>query len=246
MVVLFGTVMVPFDGLVLTLMDWLCKDGVPSIDSWGFIKFLPAFVLTCCFPRVLGAFAARWIYNNGKTSLYAKNIAGLAEDEGYLFVAAVIFGLVVTWINNYPMLYKTMVMRFGSGNLRANMMIYKTAGSDSTAPYIVLDTEGPVGAYNRANRSLTHFTENALPVVLCILLAGRVFAMPTLILTAVFAVGRILHQVGYASIGYGAHTPGFVLAMLSTSVLEGLCIIVAAKNLGYNSFDIKGVVKFEL
>merc|ERR1719350_1958304 len=130
------------------------------------------------------------------------------------------------------MLYKTMVMRFGSGNLRANMMIYKTAGADATAPYVILETEGPVGAYNRANRSLTHLIENSLPVILCVLLAGRVFALPTLALTAVFAAGRILHQIGYASIGYGAHAPGFFLAMLSTGVLEGLCLLVAAKNLG--------------
>merc|ERR1712154_340552 len=170
--------------------------------------------------------------------LYNKNIAGLAEDEGYLFLAAAVFGFVVDWVNQYPMLYKTMVMRFGSGNLRANMMIYKAAGSNEKAPYVVLETEGPVGSYNRANRSLTHFVENSLPVVLSILLAGRVFALPTLILTASFALGRILHQFGYATVGYGAHAPGYMLAMLSSVVLQGLCIVVGAKNLGFNNIDV--------
>eukprot|EP00928_Gymnodinium_smaydae_P031289 TRINITY_DN23003_c0_g2_i1.p1 TRINITY_DN23003_c0_g2~~TRINITY_DN23003_c0_g2_i1.p1 ORF type:complete len:234 (+),score=47.74 TRINITY_DN23003_c0_g2_i1:69-770(+) len=222
------------------------QDGVPEIDSLGFIKFLPAFVITCALPRVVGLFAARWIYKNGKTALYDKNIAGLAEDEGYVYAAAAIFGLMITWINNYPMLYKSMVMRFGSGNLRANMMIYKEAGSDEKAPYVVLETEGPVGSYNRANRSLTHLVENSLQVVLAVVLAGRIFALPTFFLTAIFAVGRVFHQVGYASIGYGAHAPGFLLASLSTAALEGLCMIVAAKNLGYDSFNIEGVYKFEL
>ena len=33
-------------------------------------------------------------------------------------------------INNYPMLYKSMIMRFSSGNLRANMQIYKQHGGE--------------------------------------------------------------------------------------------------------------------
>lgn len=222
------------------------EDGMPEVDSLGFVKFLPAFVLSCVLPRAIGVFTARWIYQNGKTALYDKNIAALAEDEGYVFAAAAIFGMLVTWINNYPMLYKTMLMRFGSGNLRANMMIYKSAGSNDKAPYVILETNGPIGSYNRANRSLTHFVENSLPVILCVLLAGRVFALPTFVLTAAFAAGRILHQVGYASIGYGAHAPGFMMATFGSVVLEGLCIIVAAKNLGYSTFDLGGVIRFEL
>jgi len=222
------------------------QDGVPEVDKLGLVKCLPMFLMSLALPRVLGVFAARWVYNNGKTALYDKHIAGLAEDEGYFFAAAAVFGLVVDWVNNYPMLYKTMVMRFGSGNLRANMMIYKSAGGDAKAPYVILETEGPVGSYNRANRSLTHLIENSLPVVLSILLAGRIFAFPTLCLTSLFALGRILHQFGYATVGYGAHAPGFMLASASSAVLQGLCLMVAAKNLGLSTLDIGGIVKFEL
>ena len=32
-------------------------------------------------------------------------------------------------------------------------------GAKEDAPYVVLETQGPVGCYNRANRSLFHFTE---------------------------------------------------------------------------------------
>merc|ERR1719210_2365063 len=109
------------------------------------------------------------------------------------------------------------------------MMIYKVASSDKGAPYVVLETDGPVGSYNRANRSLTHFVENSLPVVMAILLAGRVFAKPTFFCTAAFALGRVMHQIGYASVGYGAHAPGFLITTLSTAVLEGFCILIGAK-----------------
>merc|ERR1719436_1699954 len=136
------------------------------------------------------------------------------------------------------MLYKSVVMRMDSGNLRANMMIYKEAGAKENAPYVILETEGPVGSYNRANRSLTHFVENSLPVILALVMAGRVFAKPTFWCTAAFVLGRILHQFGYATIGYGAHAPGFMIATLSSVILEGFCIIVAAKNLGFSSVDV--------
>merc|ERR1711904_683417 len=160
-------------------------------------------------------------------------------DQGYLYLAAVVFSLVTYFVNNYPMLYKGVVMRLDSANLRANMMIYKEAGK-ANAPYVVLETEGPVGSYNRANRSLTHFLENSLPVVMCILLAGKIFAFPTFALTVLFAIGRVLHQVGYASIGYRAHAPGFMIATFSAGILEMICLLVAAKNLGLTGVGIAG------
>merc|ERR1712046_290290 len=178
------------------------EDGMPEVDAAGFAKFMPAFIVTLLLSTAIGFAGAYAIYTNGKTRLYDKNMAKMEEDEGYLYAAAVVFGLLVSWVNNYPMLYKTMLMRFGSGNLRANMMIYKQAGSKADGQYVILETEGPVGSYNRANRSLTHLVENTLPVVLCMVLAGRIFALPTFILTVAFATGRILHQVGYASVGY--------------------------------------------
>ena len=50
----------------------------------------------------------------------------LAQGEhGYLYLAAAVFGLMVSWVNQFPMVYKHMLMRLSSGNLRANMMIYK-------------------------------------------------------------------------------------------------------------------------
>lgn len=184
-------------------------------------------------PRAIGYAIAFAIHKYGKTKLYDKSIKKLPEDAGYVYIAAVLIGFVISWLNNYPMLYKNMVMRQGSGNLRANMMIYKEAGSKADAPYVVLEENGPVGAYNRANRSLTHFTETSGSIVICTLLAGYIFPFPTMVLTAIFTLGRILHQVGYSSPkGYGAHAPGFILSFVSTMTLEMLCLLAAMKSFG--------------
>mmetsp|Transcript_77318 Transcript_77318/g.213802 ORF Transcript_77318/g.213802 Transcript_77318/m.213802 type:complete len:236 (-) Transcript_77318:105-812(-) len=209
------------------------KDALPPIDGMGFWKFLPLFGATLLVPRAICGAVAVAIYKNGNTALYERNITSLTSQQGYLYAAAALFGLLVSWLNNYPVLYKHMVMRLTSGNLRANMLIYKLAvatGAEEPS-YVVLETDGPVGSYNRANRSLHHFGENALPMALSMLLAGCVFPLPTFVATACFAVGRVLHQVGYAAVGYGGHAPGFFLSMLASTTLEMLCLLVAVKSL---------------
>merc|ERR1719401_370693 len=119
-------------------------------------------------------------------------------------------------------------MRLKSGNLRANMQIFKAPGIKD---HVVLETEGAVGAYNRANRSLTHFIENSIPAALFIPLSGAIFPFPTFVATVTFAAGRILHQVGYAAVGYGGHGAGFGIAMLSSVFLESLCSLTAFKTI---------------
>mmetsp|Transcript_57688 Transcript_57688/g.101012 ORF Transcript_57688/g.101012 Transcript_57688/m.101012 type:complete len:241 (+) Transcript_57688:62-784(+) len=220
------------------------EDGLPGIDSLGAVKFFIPTVGALIVPRLIAGAAAVYLYKKDKEK-YDKKIAGLEEEDGYLFAAAAVIGLCTSWLNNYPMLYKSMVMRFGSGNLRANMMIYKEAGK-ADAPYVVLDTEGPVGSYNRANRSLTHFIENSLPTILAIFLAGKLFPYWTFMLTAAFCAGRVLHQIGYSTIGYGAHAPGFAVAMMSATTLEMFCVLIAAKNLGFTTFSFGSLYKLEL
>lgn len=46
-------------------------------------------------------------------------------------------------------------------------------------------------------------------------LAGYVFPLPVAIVVAIYVLGRVVHQIGYASGGYGKHAPGFALAMLA-------------------------------
>ena len=146
--------------------------------------------------------------------------------------------LVTGWINTYPMMYKHMIMRTTSGNLRANMMIYKQSGVDaSKSGYVLLETQGPVGSYNRANRSLTHFVENSIPVALLIALSGAVFPFPTFVCTVVFAVGRVLHQTAYAAIGYGPHGLGFAMSDTAKGIMMSFCLIAADKSLGLGMFE---------
>jgi len=212
--------------------------GIPPVDALGFLKFLPAFVLGPVITSAIGSTIAWRIYTRGNTEIYDRNIAKLAENDlGYTLLAAAVFNLAVVWVNNFPMLYKTKIMRFTSGNLRANMQIYKQHGKNAASGYVLLETQGLVGSYNRANRSLTHMVENSIPVAVFLVLCGTVFPFPTLVLTALFGFGRILHQFGYAAVGYGGHGLGFALAEVGRFTMQGLCLLAADRSLGLGAHE---------
>ena len=113
--------------------------------------------------------------------------------------------------------------------MRANQFIYKIAGSGNKPNAVVYNEEGDVGRYNRANRTVGHFLENSTPIILSLTLVGLIYTLPAFILICVFCVGRVLYQIGYSSKGFGGHFPGFILAILSTEILNGFLLLIACK-----------------
>mmetsp|Transcript_27304 Transcript_27304/g.70860 ORF Transcript_27304/g.70860 Transcript_27304/m.70860 type:complete len:119 (-) Transcript_27304:21-377(-) len=109
------------------------------------------------------------------------------------------------------------------------MQIFKVRALPGTypLPYVVMEDEGMVGHYNRANRSMQHFNENVAGFVLNAFLAGQVFAFPVMMLTLVFVGARVLHQTAYTESGYGAHAPGNLLGVLVAVTLEMLVLLIA-------------------
>eukprot|EP00913_Durusdinium_trenchii_P011129 g10451.t1 len=195
-------------------------------------------------PRLVGAGIGFGIYKLGDTVKYDLHLAKLQHDAyGFFFVSIYLFSFMVHFINVFPMVYKGKIMKQDAGNLRANMLIYRTLGSDSKQQVILEEPgdffglacfdiaeggveDGPVGEYNRANRSLGHFVENSAGAMLCMLLAGYVFPFPAAVLVVILLLGRIVHQIGYAS-SYGKHAPGFMLHMIGAAGLEGLVLMSA-------------------
>mmetsp|Transcript_51627 Transcript_51627/g.136364 ORF Transcript_51627/g.136364 Transcript_51627/m.136364 type:complete len:221 (-) Transcript_51627:87-749(-) len=194
------------------------------------LGLLPAFLL---IPRAFGFLFAWLIAHFGSNVKYVQRIAALsASDIGYLAIGAVVFSILVAFLNMYPTIYKSQVFSDKAGNLKANMQLFKINTPQQQYPYVVLEDEGTVGEYNRANRSLHHFAENCAGFVLCFLVAGMVFPLPAMIIVCIFAFARILHQVGYAEKGYGGHALGFVIAMLCTVTMEMLVLLIAIGALG--------------
>jgi hypothetical protein len=221
------------------------ETGIPPVElntNPGFFKSTSIFWIgiikiigLALLDMIVGYAIACRVYTQGNTALFDKNIVKLAEGElGYMLIAAAVFNLTVHWVNNYPVIYKSMIMDImglKGGNLRANMQIYKPFDKDASCGYVVLETEGAIGKYNRANRSLTHMVENSIPMAVMLVLCGSVFPFPTLALTGLFGVGRVMHQVGYATVGYGGHGLGFVISQIARGSMQGLCLLAADRSL---------------
>ena len=56
-----------------------------------------------------------------------------------------------------------------------------------------------------------------------------------------------MRQVGYATIGYGAHAPGFMLSEWAKFTMQMLCVLAADKSLGLGWYaGAAGAMKMEL
>merc|ERR1712196_58415 len=201
--------------------------GLPDMESKQPKYKLP--ILLTIVPPLIGFTIATAIFHYDSTKAAARIEAIVSAELYWAFAALSVLGRTVTWINMYPMAHKAAIMKQDSGNLRSNMYIYKAIGNDASDNAIIMEEHGPAGNYNRANRSLHHMIENNAIMVAGIFAAGHVFPFPAFVCVCVFCVGRALHQVGYATKGYGRHGPGFLLATLATLTIGGMTTLVALK-----------------
>lgn len=222
------------------------KDGMPdmsdeTIEEESTIKallgsvFNPLPLSFIAIPVTIGVAVALAIHQFVEKEEADKRIEALGSNAGCLFLAAILFSRMTLKLNFGPMDYKKKIMLGKSGNLRTNMAIYKPlkpdGETDAAAPAVVMVADGDVGKYNRANRSLAHFTENVPSTLFMLFCVGPIFPAATLGIVAVYAYGRVSHQNGEAE-KYGAHGLGFLFSVLANSVLEGLCWVAAAQSFG--------------
>lgn len=201
------------------------SDNKPKTDAptkANPFKLIP-FIL---IPLAIGTGLALVIYRYaGGDATYEAKFEDIANNDlHWTYLAVVVFGRTISYLNFYPMAWKSGM----KGNTRANPFFYKTDGGE----LVVLETEGDIGRYNRANRSVHHMIENFGAFLAGMVLAGQVFPFPVFCLVCLFCLGRILHQSGYTS-GYGSHGVGFLFSIvLAGSTMEGLCFLIYLKASG--------------
>merc|ERR1711957_1121668 len=141
----------------------------------------PVFILMfTIIPLVIGTLIGTAIFSLGNTDLYTKLIKDAAdEDMHWVYLAIVIFGRMIAYINIRPSCYK----KGFHGNLRSSPFIYKIVSTDATVENQVLyDSDGKHGKYNRGNRSLQHMLENFGGFIAGIVAVGRIFPFPVFVL----------------------------------------------------------------
>ena len=163
------------------------------------------------------------------------------NDLHFLYLGAFMYGILVIFLNMYPMNFKSRVMKSGSGNMRANMFIYQLAVQDGSKSVVTLCEDGDVGLYNRSNRALYHFIENSSNILLFLIVDSMVFPVPTFVCFCIIFIGRMWYTIGYTNGGYGGHVKGFMLIMLSMITMSGMCLLTAIK--GFQDVVVPEVVK---
>ena len=209
------------------------KTGLPLFDDdaekakAGKKGFVTVVIIHLIF-TLLGVGIAYLIYKFGSTEDYDRAIkmwkGGKDADYKWPWLAIIIYCYMVVFLNMWPVYFKEQVMR--GGNLRANQFLLRTAvGNQDEVSAVVLYEDGDKGLYNRANRSIYHFLENGLPLVVCMPGSFLIFPFPAFVVVTCYAIGRILYQLGYTLKGFGAHTPGFFIDRFATFTLIGFHIL---------------------
>jgi len=196
----------------------IVKDADEGVSAGDFVKVMVLIVV----PRVVCLLFAAGIFFI-KKDMYLERMKVLQasiQGIGWLFLAGGTFAFLIEFSNYLPGVWKSKVFPGNAGNMRANMSVYKIQQSDpgravkpneiqytvhkaKPLPYVMMETEGAIGQYNRANRGMYHLVENGMHVLVCFILAGLVFGEAVFLLVLGYFVTRVWYQYAYTIGGYG-------------------------------------------
>lgn len=202
----------------------LClKSQFPKEDSVavGFLKFIVV-------SSVINQGPAWLIYLYGNRGMYDAKIDILASYHlGWVYMS-----LIVLYYTRTFMVVNTLVER---KDARVNLpdqyayKVYRPPGEEQL-PYVLLENEGALGRFNRAQRAYNNLMEY-LPMYLAyFLLAGFVYPFPVFVNTWLHAVGRATYAIGYTH-SVPRRIGGFGLFGFAQGNLEALILIAGVKAL---------------
>eukprot|EP01065_Artemidia_motanka_P036791 TRINITY_DN44822_c0_g1_i1.p1 TRINITY_DN44822_c0_g1~~TRINITY_DN44822_c0_g1_i1.p1 ORF type:complete len:214 (+),score=61.74 TRINITY_DN44822_c0_g1_i1:66-707(+) len=108
--------------------------------------------------------------------------------------------------------------------------VYSTYGADEKTGYVFLESEGALGRFNRAQRSVFNLMEVLPFAVGYSVLGGYLFPFPTFVCALTFSVSRWFSARGYTASAEG-RLPGFLVGQISFHVMENLTLFAGLKAL---------------
>ncbi|ETV98363.1 hypothetical protein H310_09052 [Aphanomyces invadans] len=206
----------------------LVASGLPNLsNSEKQMKYGPLLILTVA-PLVAGMIAAYAVYTYGNKPEYDHRIRSAQRNAefGWTCLAVVMIGRLIAFANCYPLALESCFLTKDDRQLWTNPFMLVEIGSNATKNVIVMDLDGPVGMYNRANRAIQDMVETCGVVLAALYLASTVFALPAAVVALAFCVGWFLHVVLYAT-NHDSHGVGYVLATFAAAMLEGMVALMA-------------------
>ena len=234
------------DGITLRGRLVQFRRGIPGLDAEA-LKYgethakQGGYGILFFFPLV-GLGVAHAVYRLGATALYDNQFALLKSCNcGWLYIIVALFNVLTSWLSTYPIYLKNKIFHspgdmpaldiFELSNLRGpTQQVYKVLSSSAnglptaeerTRGFVVPESEGLIGQYNRANRSMQHFAENSVGAGARLMCSAFAFPFPTLVTFGFFVCGRVMHQVGYADAKKGYTSLVRVVGMILFTMLLG-------------------------
>lgn len=189
----------------------------------------PVAVLYVTFNSILHAILgtlAYYVLVKGHPTASAKLAIIAQYDLGYLYLAAIILKL-----GQFAMGINCGEARKQSKVHLPDQHVYQVKGAEgSKLGYVLMENEGVLGKFNRAQRSVQNYNETFPQTVLYVLLAGFVYPKEIMVLVAIFSVSRVVSAVGYTQNVEG-RMGGFMLSNIIVTIMESLVAMIAYQSL---------------
>eukprot|EP00668_Euglena_longa_P004711 GGOE01005499.1.p1 GENE.GGOE01005499.1~~GGOE01005499.1.p1 ORF type:complete len:234 (+),score=59.52 GGOE01005499.1:34-702(+) len=204
--------------------------GLPTRSEYaGMAMPIAAYhLLVTLFSIALGQAAAWPIYLYLSDSLVKHKLRFLADQHlGWMLLSVfgVKLGLTLMHMISAMWRHEIKVNRPDQYVFR----VYTPLGVQPL-PYVLLETAGDVGRFNRFQMAVDSYVECLPLAVAYIVLMGSVFPLPTFLCTAVFLLSSLASGTQYAQ-APPRHKFGSVIIYLSMTVIEGLLLLSAGKAL---------------
>ena len=132
------------------------------------------------------------------------------------------YGLGWVFLGAWVLKLGQMVMGINLGTARTvakvevpDQQVYQVKGAEgSKLGYVLMETEGVIGKFNRAQRALQNYNESAPIFFLMFVLAGCVAPFGIFICTCIYSAGRVINAIGYTS-ATDSRVPGTLIGASS-------------------------------
>lgn len=160
------------------------------------------------------------MYAGGKANSEAKMGMLRKYELGYLYIAVVVLAFAPKILNIF-----VAVERDNSHASVPDQYVFKVMRPAATIAndlsYIMLETNGPVGRFNRAQRAAGLLMEGLPTHLACSLAAGFVFPLPVLVLSVLFVLAKTWAAAGYTQ---ATSTRRSGPTFLISAVVEGMTL----------------------
>lgn len=192
---------------------------------------VPVAVFYTIMNTVFGAigFAVAWFlaYTSSKQESADSRMDIVAQyDLGWLYL-----GILVLRFLQIPLFIFVGQTRGAAKIHVPDQHVYKVMGAEgSKLGYVLMDTDGANGDFNRAQRAWQNYCENISTLLALYVAASWAFPYQAFICATIWAVARVMSASGYKSSADG-RVGGMLLQAIAMNVLQGMVMIVAIKTL---------------